>query len=105
MKKNKLRDFDELVVDILKESEQRAEQFLESALEEYKKDGDEAVLMMALRQVAIAKGGVKKLAKQSGLSRESLYKTLSSKGNPRLHTLKIILRTLGYDIFFKHIEA
>ena len=60
MKKNKLRDFNELVIDILKENKQRAEQFLESALEEYKTDGDDAALRKELSKVVfLAKAFIK----------------------------------------------
>ena len=107
MNKNKfknLQNWDDFVIEIIGESPERADHFLKTVLEEYEKDPDEAVLMTALHQVAQAKGGFAKLAKETGLSRESLYKTLSPKGNPRFHTLKLILQALGYNIFFKHIK-
>lgn len=57
--------------------------FLESALE----SGDRVDVLAALRTVAEAAGGVAVLAKRTGLSRETLYRTLSASGNPRLETL------------------
>jgi probable addiction module antidote protein len=35
------------------------------------------------------------LARRTGLSRETLYRTLSAKGNPRLDTLAAILSAFG----------
>ncbi|MDZ7645602.1 MAG: helix-turn-helix domain-containing protein [Woeseiaceae bacterium] len=42
-----------------------------------------------------AEGGVAALARKTGLSRETLYRTLSRKGNPRLDTLTAILAAYG----------
>ena len=105
MNKNKYRTFEEITIESFKKDQQLAEEFLELALEEYQKDGDEAVLMLALRKVAIAKGGFSKLSKKTGLSREALYRTLSANGNPRFHSLRLILEALGYNIFFKHCNT
>ena len=65
--------------------------YLESALE----DGDLRALPIALRTVAEAMGGMTALAARTGLSRETLYRTLSEKGNPRLDTLTAILSAFG----------
>ncbi len=51
--------------------------------------------MYALRAVAIAQGGIQKVAEESQRGRESLYKSLSKQGNPRIKTLEDILHTLG----------
>ena len=53
-------------------------------------DGDAHALPLALRTAADVLG-MTELARRTGLSRESLYRTLSSKGNPRLDTLTAIL--------------
>lgn len=65
--------------------------YLEAVLE----DGDARVVPIALRTVADAVGGMTKLAERTGLSRETLYRTLSDKGNPRLDTLAAILSAFG----------
>jgi probable addiction module antidote protein len=102
--KIKNRSFDEFIVEHFKENPKLADDYLKFALEEYKKDGDERPLLSALKQVAIARGGLGELSNKTGLSRESLYKTLSPKGNPRLSTLKVILEVLGYRLSFKAIH-
>lgn len=65
--------------------------YLESVLE----DGDMRAVPVALRSVAEAMGGMTALAACTGLSRETLYRTLSDKGNPRLDTLTAILAAFG----------
>src|SRR5687767_4908782 len=54
-------------------------------------DGDARAVPIALRTVANAVGGMAALAEKTGLSRETLYRTLSANGNPRLDTLASIL--------------
>ncbi len=58
-------------------------------------DGDPRAIPIALRTVADALGGMAALADKTGLSRETLYRTLSEKGNPRLDTLNAILAAFG----------
>lgn len=65
--------------------------YLEAVLE----DGDARIVPVALRTVADAVGGMSALATRTGLSRETLYRTLSDKGNPRLDTLAAILEAFG----------
>jgi len=64
-------------------------------------DGDERVLLMALRNVADAIGGMTQLANDTGLSRENLYRTLSEKGNPRLSSLVAVLHSMGLELAVK----
>jgi probable addiction module antidote protein len=64
-----------------------ADDCLQSALE----DGDLGVVLLALRRIAEACGGMAKLAQATGLTREALYRTLSGTGNPRLTCLAAIL--------------
>ena len=65
--------------------------YLQAALE----DGEPAVLLLALRRTAEARGGMAKLAQATGLTREALYRTLSAAGNPRLTSLAAILDATG----------
>jgi probable addiction module antidote protein len=68
--------------------------YLRAALE----DGARGVLLLALRRVAEARGGMTKLARQTGLTREALYRTLSTDGNPRLSSLQAILAATGLQL-------
>jgi len=67
-----------------------AAEYLSAAAE----DGDPRVYLAALRTVAEAKG-MAKLAKAAGVPRESLYRALSSSGNPRFSTLHAVLKAAG----------
>lgn len=58
-------------------------------------DGDSRAIPVALRTIADAVGGMTALAEKTGLSRETLYRTLSERGNPRLDTLAAILGAFG----------
>jgi probable addiction module antidote protein len=87
-------DFKEYLIESLKD-EQTAKAYITAALEDYEDDNNMEDFLIALKDVAAARGGIATLAKKTHLSRESLYRTLSEKGNPRLGTLVTILRELG----------
>jgi probable addiction module antidote protein len=74
--------------------------YLEAAIA----DGDEAGLMLALRHVAHALGGVAALARKSKLTREATYRILSESGNPELRTLTAILGAAGLRLSVKPLE-
>ncbi len=57
-------------------------------------DGDASEIADALGVVARSQG-MATIAEESGLSRETLYRTLSDAGNPRLATLIGVLRAMG----------
>ena len=62
-------------------------------------DADEPrVLLMALRRIAKARGGIAKIAKAAGIERESLYRALSAHGNPRLSTLVAVTKAVGLKL-------
>lgn len=84
---------DDYMRERLADAKQAAE-YLQAALE----DGEPAVMLLALRRIAEARGGIGNLARTTGLSRESLYRTLSKVGNPRLSSLTAILSATGLRI-------
>ena len=67
-------------------------------LEEVLRDGSPAAFLAAVRYVAQANGGMRRLAGRTSLGRESLYKSLSEGGNPRFSTLQSVLK--GVDLRF-----
>ena len=73
---------------------EEAKAYLNAALE----DGDESVFLLALRDVVEAGMGMANLAEKAGRNRESLYKTLSDRGNPHLKSIRSILNSLGYRL-------
>ena len=64
-------------------------------LNEVLEEEDPKLLMLALRNVADARVGISALSEQTGLNRESLYKTLSGNRNPRIETINMILHALN----------
>ena len=58
------------------------------------------LIAAVLGDIAKAKG-MTSLAKETGLSRENLYRTLSSKGNPELSTFLKVVKALGYHLEIK----
>jgi probable addiction module antidote protein len=67
--------------------------YLEAVLE----DGDPSLIAAALGDVAKAKG-MTQIAKDAGVSRDSLYKSLKEGGNPTLATVVNVLRSLGLNL-------
>jgi probable addiction module antidote protein len=65
--------------------------YLNAAIEE----GDREVFLLALRNVAEANGGMSTVAEKANLSRESLYRMLSKRGNPEIKSLFTLLHTMG----------
>jgi len=69
---------------------QEAAEYLTAALE----DGDSAVFLLALRNVAEAQG-MRTVAHKAQLNRENLYRMLSEQGNPQLGSLTALLDALN----------
>ena len=86
---------DECTIRELREDPQFATAYLKEALEDTENPG---VLLIALRRIAEARGGIAKVAKAAGIERESLYRALSAKGNPRLSTLVAVTRAVGLKL-------
>lgn len=72
-----------------------AVEYLKAAMESLDDPEDRAAGLLALRTVAEAYGGLGAIAADAGISRESLYRALSAKGNPTLKTLLAVLRAVG----------
>ena len=70
--------------------------YLEAAVE----TGDIALIMAALGDIARAKG-MTQVAREAGLGRESLYKSLSPAGNPEFGTVLKVMTALGLRF---HVE-
>jgi probable addiction module antidote protein len=68
--------------------------YLEAAIEQ----GDQPALMLALREVAMAQGGIAEVARRAKLTREAAYRMLSNSGNPELRSLMAILSAAGLQL-------
>ncbi len=86
---------DEIMVKRLRRNRAFAAEYLKAAIE----DAEEPkVLLVALRHIAEARGGISKIAKAAGIERESLYRALSPRGNPRLSTLFAVTKAMGLTL-------
>ena len=88
------RSHEEATVESFRNDPAFATEYLNAILE----DGDQEELMLALRRISEAFGGVQKLARNARLNANTLYRTLSSKGNPELKSLRAVLRAMGMQL-------
>jgi len=70
-------------------------EYLKAAIED---TAEPKVLLLALRHIAEARGGIAKIAKAAGIERESLYRALSARGNPRMSTLVAVVHAVGLKL-------
>ena len=75
------------------ETEEDMAAYIQAAFE----DGDPAVVIQALGNIARARG-MSEIARKTGLRRESLYKALSAEGNPEFATVLKVVQALGIKI-------
>lgn len=92
MEKTETTPYD--VADHLRTPEEMAA-YLEACMEEA--DGDAAFIAKALGDIARAKG-MTQVARDTGLSRESLYKSLSGECVPSFDTVIKVIRALGLKL-------
>lgn len=84
------RTHDEAMVELYQENPAYAVELLNSILE----DGDENELLIVLRQIAKARGGVQAVAEQAHLNPMQLDHTLSSSGSAALSNVSAILKAM-----------
>ena len=85
---------DEAIIRRLRKDPQFAAEYVKAALEDTE---EPLVLLLALRHLAQARG-IAKVAKAAGIERESLYRALSRRGNPRLSTLVAVTKAIGLKL-------
>jgi probable addiction module antidote protein len=78
--------------------------FARRLLNEVLADGDQQELLVMLRQMSLAFGGVRAIAGQADLNPTQLYRTLSAEGNPSLSSLTAILKAMGLRIAVQPIQ-
>jgi probable addiction module antidote protein len=66
-------------------------------------EAQQSELLVVLRQIAKAHGGVQELANKVNLNPTQLYRTLSPQGNPGLSSLMAILRALGLHLAVRQL--
>jgi|GEM_PF-776705 len=82
------------LIERLRNDEPLREAYLNEALQ----DEDQRLILLAIRNVAQATGGLTKPAKNTSLNRQNLYRTLSKAGNPTWERIEKIFDGLGYPL-------
>jgi probable addiction module antidote protein len=95
----KTESYRESLLESLRNPEEAA-QYLNACLE----DEDARVFLLALRDVADARGGIRSLSRDAHLNRESLYRMLSKSGNPSLDSLAAVLSACGLRLAVQSTE-
>ena len=100
-KKMKDKPHDVAMAELYQQDPAYAVEMLNSILE----DGEQAELLIALRQMAKAFGGVQTIAEKANLNPTQLYRTLSEEGNPELASLAAILKAMGLRLAVERVKA
>jgi probable addiction module antidote protein len=95
------RTHDEAMAELLREDPAYTLELLNGILE----DGEQGELLIALRQMTKAFGGVQSVAEKANLNPTQLYRTLSETGNPELRSLSAILKAMGLRLAVERIRA
>lgn len=91
------RPHDEVVVELLQNDPAFADEYLTAAFDEANQPGGREALLAALRHIAEAQG-MATVAARAGIPRESLYRALSTKGNPTIKTLLAVINAAGMKL-------
>jgi probable addiction module antidote protein len=82
-------------IDQFRKDRELAIECLNLALESLNNPEERGGSLLTLRALAEAYGGLARIAAEAGISRESLYRSLSPKGNPTFKTLTAIVSVMG----------
>ena len=94
------RHHDDAMIELFQDDPDLSVAYLNSLIE----DGDQADLLIALRQMTKAYGGVTTIAEKANLNPTQLYRTLSAEGNPGLSSLSAILNAMGLRLAVEPIK-
>lgn len=95
------RSHDEAMAEVFQQDPAYALELLNSILE----DGDQGELLIVLRQMTKAFGGVQAVAEKAHLNPTQMYRTLSTDGNPALSSLTAILKAMGLRLAVHPVKA
>ena len=95
------RSHDEAMAEIFREDPAYAIDLANSILE----NGNQAELLIVLRQMTKAFGGMQAVAVKADLNPTQLYRTLSETGNPALSSFSAILKAMGMRLSITNLHA
>ncbi|MDR2000673.1 MAG: addiction module antidote protein [Zoogloeaceae bacterium] len=94
------RPHDDAMAEVFRKDPAYAVTLLNDILE----DGDQGELLIALRQMTKAFGGISRVAEQAQLNGTHIYRTLSADGNPEIRSLTAILKAMGLRLAVQPIQ-
>lgn len=94
------RSHDDAMIELFRDDPSLAAATLDAILA----DGDQGELLVTLRQMTKAFGGVSSVAKKSDMNPTQIYRTLSKQGNPELRNLNALLRTMGLRLSVQPLD-
>jgi probable addiction module antidote protein len=77
--------------------------FAVQVLNDVLENGEPGELLIALRQMTKAFGGVQAVAEKAELNPTQLYRTLSAEGNPTLSSFRAVLKAMGLQFAVRRI--
>lgn len=92
------RSHEDSVLEMLRDDEAFAIEYLSVALEEIDEPGGEDAFLVAIRRLAEARGGMSNLSQSTGLARGNLYRSIAAGGDPKLSTVLKVLQALGISL-------
>jgi probable addiction module antidote protein len=95
------RSHDDAMAELFRDDPGFATDYLNSVLE----DGEQPDVLVALRQMTKAFGGVPVIAERAQLNPTQLYRTLSPEGNPELRSLSAILKAMGLRLAVQPLRS
>ena len=94
------RPHDDAMADVFRKDPAYAVELLNSILE----DDDQGELLIALRQMTKAFGGISMVAEKAQINGTHIYRTLSVNGNPEIRSLSAILKAMGMRLAVQQIS-
>lgn len=91
------RTLDQVEAGVLRDNPEEIDAYIHEVFANYAKHKNASALLASLRVVAKVKG-MSNIANEIGMTREGLYKALSTKGNPRFENISAIMGALGYQL-------
>jgi len=95
------RSYDDVMAERYAEHPEEAVEMLNAVLE----DGEPGEMLVILRQMTKAFGGMSAVAEKAELNPTQLYRTLSADGNPSLTSLTAVLKAMGLKLSVKVEKA
>ena len=99
-KKIKTEDFFEAFADQIKSNPKKLKAFEKEVNKIYAETGDADIIFGALKVLARLKGNVRRLARDCGIQRQSIYNLFKRRSNPTFNNVAAVSRNLGAHIYF-----